>query len=200
MSARAATAPSSRELPLPLPPASDDGAEAAFDALFRAHHAGMCSFVHHIVRSRPVAEELVQDVFVRIWERPDGGRSPLVTRAYLYVAARNAALSHVRRERMHASWVERESAGEHVVLGAGAELELEELSIALCEAIDRLPERTRLVFTMHRQQELSYAEIAGILGLSVKTVEAQMGRALRLLRNSLGAFVALALVFVAAGP
>jgi DNA-directed RNA polymerase specialized sigma24 family protein len=59
--------------------ASDDGAEVAFDALFRAHRAGMCSLAFQIVRSRSVAEELVQDVFVRIWERsapPSARRRP----------------------------------------------------------------------------------------------------------------------------
>jgi RNA polymerase sigma-70 factor (ECF subfamily) len=171
-------------------------AEAAFDALFRAHHAGMCSVVHQMVRSRPVAEELVQDVFVRIWDRPDRGTSSEVTRAYLYTAARNAALSHLRRERMHATWMARESIASHDAASACDELEYEELATAVQSAIERLPSRTRLVFTMHRQQELTYAEIAEVLGLSVKTVEAQMGRALRLLRASLGSFVAVALLLV----
>ena len=163
-----------------------EGHEAAFDRLFRAHYAGLCTFILHVVRSRDVAEELVQDIFLRIWDRPDHGASHDVTRAYLYVAARNAALTYLRRQHLHATWARTEMATAHLAPAADRALAYAELRAAVHEAIAALPPRCQLIFTMHRQQELSYAEIASRLGLSVKTVEAQVARALRGLRARLG--------------
>jgi RNA polymerase sigma-70 factor (ECF subfamily) len=165
---------------IPTVHATDD---AAFATLFRAHYADLCSFVYCYVRSRAVAEELVQEVFLDAWERRG-----LVTRSFLFTGARNSAISHLRRERTHARWAARvkDEETEHSIVSSPAEHDLE--YEALCARVDaeiaRLPERCRLVFTMHRQQHLSYAEIAGLLGVSIKAVEAQMGRALRALRRT----------------
>lgn len=157
--------------------------ESEFARLFRANYADLCSFVQSYVESRPIAEELVQELFLNAWER----NGP-ITRSYLFTAARNGAISHLRRERLHARWAQRtrdeDSNKAHERPAAEADVEY----AALCERVDaeiaRLPERCRLVFTMNRQQNLSYAEIAGLLGVSVKAVEAQMGRALRALRDN----------------
>jgi RNA polymerase sigma-70 factor (ECF subfamily) len=75
-------------------------------------------------------------------------------------------------------------------------VEAADLATALARGIDQLPERCRLIFTMSREQDLSYAEIARILGISVKTVETQMGRALKALRSRLAGYLALALTVV----
>jgi RNA polymerase sigma-70 factor (ECF subfamily) len=131
------------------------------------------------------AEDIVQDVFLRLWER--GAHfafdDPL---PYLYQAARNAATSAARKKDVRARWqvalrAESDSGSSTVEI----DLEERELDAAVAAAIDSLPERCREIFTMHRQQDLTYPEIARVLGISVKTVETQMGRALKALRSRL---------------
>ena len=81
---------------------------------------------------------------------------------------------------------------------AASEVELADLRRAVARAIDALPERCRLIFTMSREQDLSYAEIARILDISVKTVETQMGRALKALRARLVGYLPIALALASA--
>ena len=180
----------SRGRPALAPP--DHAGDAAFDALFRAHYAALCRFVLPFVRSRAVAEELVQDLFFAIWQRPDRGAAPEITRTYLYTAARNRAISYLRRERLQERWAAGEVAAgpsEDAGGSAGADLEQAELESAVHRAIDELPPRCRLVFKMHRQQLLTYTAIAETLQISVKSVEAHIGRALTHLRKALGPYL-----------
>ncbi len=166
---------------------TDDG---AFEALFRAYHAPLCAFAYRMVRSRAVAEELVQEVFLYLWQHRETWVAHTSVRTYLFTATRNAALNHLRRERLFT-----QSETEAIELfsqsppSTESDLALSELERAVERAIERLPERCRLIYTMSREQGLSYAEIAEVLGLSVKTVEAQMGRAFKALRKYLDAFL-----------
>jgi RNA polymerase sigma-70 factor (ECF subfamily) len=161
------------------------GDEAAFEALFRALAPGLCALVTRYVKSRPVAEELVQELFLDLWTR----RRELVIEqaitSYLFAAARNRALNHIKRERRAVPWSAVATGwSEEVDASAPDESELLD-ALELQDAIDRLPARCRLIFTLNRNQEMTYGEIAKSLGLSVKTVETQMGRALRTLRDRL---------------
>jgi RNA polymerase sigma-70 factor (ECF subfamily) len=158
----------------------------AFETVFRELYPGLCSFVTHRVRSRAIAEDIVQDLFLSLWKK----RAALDLRqslpTYLYSAARNRALNHLRHERVVTRW-RRLPRGERDDPLSPLERDLwqAELSTALQRAITRLPERCRAVFTMSRQQGKSYAEIAAAMHISVKTVDAQMGRALKFIRAQL---------------
>jgi RNA polymerase sigma-70 factor, ECF subfamily len=176
------TLPRSQDPP-PLPDPSDR--VRAFDALFRANYAGLCRFAGRILGSPAAAEEVVQDLFLYIWERHEVIDASTPSRAYLYRAAHNAAVNRLRRRRVESRWAEKQAATEAAPVTADEDMGLEELSLAVARAIERLPERTRLVYTMSRQNGLSYQEIASALGLSIKTVEGQMARAFRLLRAAL---------------
>lgn len=161
------------------------GEVEAFDAIFHEFYPGLCLFVARRVGSRAVAEELVQDIFLAMWRRREtlDVRQSLPT--YLFTAARNRALNHLRHERVTTRWrrIPRDDADPLSPLER--DLWQAELSTALHEAIMRLPERCRAVFTMSRQHGMSYAQIAAALQISVKTVDAQMGRALKSLRAHL---------------
>ncbi len=178
-----------------LPP---DDSRAAFAALMRAHYARLCNFTYGQVHSRDVAEDIVQDVFARLWNHREelDVRDPL---PYLYQAVRNRVVSHRRRQGVEEGWrqyvtVAAEEPREED--GAAAALEAADLATAFARALDELPERCRLVFTMSRDQGLTYAEIARVLGISVKTVETQVGRALKALRLRLGPYLCLAITAV----
>jgi len=180
----------------PAPPAAKI---ATFDDLFRDAYPGLFRFAYRLVGSRELAEEIVQDVFLDLWRRRDIVDPCSVARAYLYTATRHAAISAVRRLRIEALAATRDDigAGEtHSVPSPDAEEMVEALDfdVAVARAIESLPERCRLVYTLSRREQLSYAAIAAALGISVKTVEAQMARAFRMLRSRLAPYLAILLV------
>lgn len=161
------------------------GDAAAFDAIFRAWYAPLVRATQAIVRDATVAEELVQDAMLELWRRRaqlDGDGS---AQAYLFRATRNRALNHLRHlavQRKNAGALQADEAEE---ASAPAELVAQELEAAVHEAIAALPPRCREVFELSRGRGLKYGEIAEALDISVKAVEANMGRALKSLRIQL---------------
>ncbi len=161
------------------------GDASAFDAIFRAWYAPLVGTAERMLRDRAVAEELVQDVMLELWRRretlaPDG--SP---QAYLFQATRNRVLNHLRHRRIEQRSEPEVRAESSSPPNADAPLGEEELAVAVQRAVQSLPDRCREVFELSRVHGLKYAEIARELGISVKTVEAQMGKALRTLRERL---------------
>ena len=156
-----------------------------FEELFRTHCKGLVGFARRFTQDHPTAENVVQDVFLRLWrdrERLDTERN---LRAYLYAAVRNQSLSAAR----HAAIVDHHAQEAALVPQApptpADELRRRSVAEALEQAIAKLPERRRLIFIMNRSDHLTYAEIAEVLEISIKTVETQMGRALSFLREEL---------------
>ena len=166
------------------------GDEDAFEQLFLDHYASLCQFVDSYVHAPDIAEEIVQGVFLRVWEHRriwDPRGNP---RAYLFASCRNQALDCLRHEQIVAR-----SIGQSDDLGVGrwskplladAQLEAAELAEQLRVVVAELPERRRLVVILRWQHQLSNPEIAQILGISVKGVEMQFSRALADLRRRLG--------------
>jgi len=162
---------------------------AAFEGVFRTHYAPLCDYVYSYVRSRAVAQELVQDLFLRLWERAPTAAETLAA-PYLYTAARNRAVGHLRRERVAAAWANDPACAARAAPPAADEpLREHELRAALDNAVAALPERCRLVFTLSRYRRLSNADIARMLSISVNTVEQQMWRALKTLRVKLAPYL-----------
>ena len=162
------------------------GDSDAFDAVFRTHYASLVATAERMLRRRDVAEELVQDVMLELWRR----RETLVVddslRGYLFRATRNRTLNHLRHGAIEKR-AEPELIADHedVKPGASSAIVEEEIEVAVRRAVAELPPRCREVFELSRVEGLRYAEIATALGISVKTVEAQMGKALRILRERL---------------
>lgn len=165
------------------------GDERALQRVFRDHYAGMCTVARRIVYAPDVAEELVQDVFFKLWNKRESLEIDSL-KTYLYRAARNTALNHTRRQRLERAHAEREGLkGEPTAVEATDDATAaEEVAIAVQRAVDRLPDRCREVFLMSRQDGMTYQQIADTLEISIKTVETQMGRALKSLRLSLASF------------
>lgn len=169
------------------------GDDAAFEALFRAYYERLCAFAEGYVHSPEVAEELVENVFVHLWEQRR--RCPEGLRGFLYVAVRNHAFKHLARERVvqrtqAAGLQQRKSFGMgQPPAAADDQLYADELAAVVQRTIDQLPPRCREAFLLHRQHQMSYAEIAGHMGLSPRTVENHIARALRALRDSLARWV-----------
>ncbi len=159
-----------------------DGDEAVYETLFRTFTPGLCSFLTRYVGERAVAEELVQDVFLSLWDHRASVHITGSVQAYLFAAARNRALNYIEHERVAYQFrvlvLTRMTAAEASVQGEAecfAALEMQ-------DALAKLPARCRLVFNLQRNHGMTYDEVASALAISVKTVEAQMGRALKKLR------------------
>ena len=161
------------------------GDERAFDEIFRAWYSPLVRAAETLLRDRAVAEEIVQEVMLELWrrrERLDPNGAP---QAYLFQATRNRALNHLRHLQVQRRSAPKLAASEAREATAPSRLVAQEIDAALREALDALTPRCREVFEMSRVQGLKYGEIAETLGVSVKAVEAQMGKALRTLREHL---------------
>jgi len=163
--------------------------EGAFEELFLEHYASLCRFVDSYVHAPDVAEEIVQAVFLRVWEQRGSWDPHGNPRAYLFASCRNQAVDVLRHEQIVAR-----SIGESDDLGVGrwsnprladADLEAADVADKLRAVVATLPERRRLVVVLRWQHQLSNPEIARILGISVKGVEMQFSRALADLRRHL---------------
>jgi RNA polymerase sigma-70 factor (ECF subfamily) len=168
--------------------------EAAFAQMFSAYYPALCRFTSSFVWSSEVAKELVQDVFFRIWEQRDALQIRGSLRAYLFGAARNHAVNFLKHERVGNRIFETATA-EHRVLAIGRGFDSPdealyhgELVAAFETAVDNLPERQRTILVLRWHHQLTHAEIAEALGISVKGVETQLGRAIKTLRAQLTTF------------
>jgi RNA polymerase sigma-70 factor (ECF subfamily) len=161
------------------------GETSAFDAIFRANYALLVRVAEAMLRERSMAEEIAQDVMLELWRRRQSLDVTESVRGYLLQATRNRTLNALRHQA-----IERKSEPELLESAtrspstdtAAREGEIES---ALQAAVADLPDRCRQVFELSRVDGLKYAEIATRLGISVKTVEVQMGKALRVLRERL---------------
>ena len=161
------------------------GDEAAFDAIFRAWYPSLVRAAESLVRSRAVAEEVVQDVMLELWKRRENIATDSSPQAYLFQSTRNRSLNYLRHQRVERDAEPQLSRDEGVESTAHSLVVEGEIHVAMKRAVDRLPVRCREVFELSRTHQLKYSEIAEVLGISIKTVEAQMGKALRILREEL---------------
>jgi len=165
------------------------GQLGALEEAFHACYPGMCSFIRAQVGSAETAEDLVQDVFMRVWQTrerldPDGS-----LRSFLYRAAHNAALNYLKHRNVENRWLRVAATSPEATVPGDDPAATEELRAAVAASVAALPERCRAIFLMNRQDGLTYNEIARTLDISVKTVETQMGRALKAIRGKLARFL-----------
>jgi RNA polymerase sigma-70 factor (ECF subfamily) len=163
------------------------GDHAAFEAVFRTHRALLHAVAARLA-SPALAEEIVQDVMLAFWERRAALDVQGSVRAYLLAAVRFTAASSVRRAQVAARHADAVRALHAPPAATDAGLLDDERARAIERAVARLPERCRMVFVLVRLEGLSYADAGAALGVSPKTVDAQMGNALRRLRDDLRAF------------
>jgi RNA polymerase sigma-70 factor (ECF subfamily) len=170
------------------------GDTAAFEALFYAYFQPLCDFVSTYVEAADAAEELVQDLFCKLWDQRYEWEISGSVKSYLYKSARNRAFNYLRRRRVEEAFQARQAVLQGSIDEGKAhvlpddQVEANELGRALENAVAQLPPRCREVFTLHRDQQLTYSEIAHVLEISVKTVEIHMARALVALRQRLAAW------------
>ena len=171
--------------------------ETAFEQVFKTHFKRLHAYAFTILRDEVEAEEMVQQVFFKLWERNENLTLTGSVSAYLYRAVHNESLNYLKHQKV------RSNHQLHVAYSMKNEVEhpakkvmAGELEKKIHTALNELPEQCRTIFQMSRFDELKYREIADRLGISVKTVENQMGKALKLLREKLVDFLIFILLFI----
>ena len=161
-----------------------DGDVQAYEQLYRDHVGRVNGLCLRMTRDRGEAEELVQDVFVRIWDKLGSFRGDSTFSTWVHRVAVNTVIQHLRA---NARWRDRHDADADPDAAAdntfartqGADIDLE-------RAITRLPERARMVFVLHDVEGHKHREIADMTGLAVGTCKAHLHRARQILRGALG--------------
>ncbi len=169
-----------------------EGDSHAFEMLFMRYHASLVQFAEHIVGSDVVADEVVVDIFVSLWNRRrDWYVSKSSVADYLYVAVKNRALNVVRTDRRRQG-IEETFIASPAIPGMGTptvdileRLYAEDVSRALERAVAALPERTRTAITLRWQQQMSVEQIASILGVTTGAVQMSVSRGLKVLKTLL---------------
>jgi RNA polymerase sigma-70 factor (ECF subfamily) len=158
----------------------------SFEKLFHRFYPGLCGYAESLVGKREIAEEVVQDVFYNVWKNRETLRINRSWQSYLYRSIYNNSMMHLRKMRREHPMDERNTFDYEVDTPDPSELmQLNEVSELVARTLEDLPDRTREIFRLNRQEGLKYREIAKKLSISIKTVEANMGKALKALRKSL---------------
>jgi len=166
------------------------GDEEAFEALFRRYSPSIYRFVCSYVDAPAIAEEVTQDVFFRLWEHRGQLPAEPEVRVQLFIMARSRALDYLRHDRIVTSHAATAiAAAPQSTPAADQGVVEDELNSALAAAIAELPPRSRLAFVLYWRHGLRYADVAQVMGVSVKTVENQLATALKTLRRRLARFL-----------
>ncbi|CAN5812448.1 RNA polymerase sigma-70 factor [soil metagenome] len=170
--------------------------EPAFEEIFKSHFKRLHCYALTILKDETEAEEIVQQVFFKLWERTQTQSFSGSLNAYLYRSVHNESLNFLKHRQvranhqLHVAYSMKQQTADSDKKLAAAELEQH-----IHAALNELPEQCRTIFQLSRFDELKYIEIADKLGLSVKTVENQMGKALKMMRIKLVHFLKFLILF-----
>ena len=159
-----------------------------FESLFAQWYKPLCRFALRMVGDPELAEDVVQEVFVKFWERRDSLPQDLVPKAYLYKAVYNACLNAITRQKRTVSMAPEISDTTPGDQDSDLDLRRQEVQKGIDSGLEELPPACKQVFELSRFEEMSYKEIAETMEISPKTVEAHMSKALRILRKHLMPF------------
>jgi len=167
-----------------------DDNEAVFEQLFKKHFRELHAYAFSLLKDWDVAEEIVQSLFLKLWEKNEWGRIQTSIKSYLYKSVYHDSLNYIRRQKVQLKYqtTTAHSMKDHTDDAAG-KLKMSELERHLQQALAKLPEKCRAIFHLSRFEELKYQEIASQLDISIKTVETHMGKALRILRKEMKEFL-----------
>ncbi len=159
-----------------------------FEILFRQMYTPLCRKVFRILKDQEASEDLVQDVFVRLWEKRSEINIQIGIQPYLYRAVANAAFNYLKKDRSLEEFdSDIHESTDH--MDSQLQLESQETAQRIHSVIDALPPGCKTIFVLSREDGLSYKEIAETLNISIKTVENQMSKALKILREKLSPYL-----------
>lgn len=164
-----------------------EGDIGTFEYVFRQNYSPLLYYAVSITGRMDVAEEILQELFYVLWRDREKLQILRSIKGYLYGAVRNRSLQYLEHRRIRENYIE-----SHLVQGTSDnppdpqdELEFKELEEIVVKTMEKMPERRLMIFKMHRFESRKYIEIADLLSLSVKTVEAEISKALKTLRKEI---------------
>jgi RNA polymerase sigma-70 factor, ECF subfamily len=172
--------------------------ESAFEKVFKDNFKKLQSYAITIVGDENVAEEMVQNVFFKLWDRSEKINIQASIAAYLYRAVYNESCNYLKHQKVKQGFLNysKHAMNDISTEKASKKVSVTELEQRIKNALNDLPEQCRTVFQLSRFEELKYQQIADTLGISIKTVEAQMGKALRIMRVKLVDYLPLVFLFL----
>jgi RNA polymerase sigma-70 factor, ECF subfamily len=174
--------------------------EQAFELLFRRYYSRLCAFANKFLNDPEESKEIVQEVFTRLWEGRDDIDPDDSLKSYIFKITQNLSISRLRKKKVENAYVEiykivyvdsHEFTALDTLLG-------KELDLNITVSVGKLPSECRKVFELSRMEGLKYREIAEMLNISLKTVEAHMSKALRCLRADLAEHLAIIAIILIA--
>ncbi|MCE5347381.1 MAG: RNA polymerase sigma-70 factor [Bacteroidales bacterium] len=164
-----------------------EGDENAFKYFFDTYYEDLCNFVNSYLRDEALSEDVVQDIFIYLWEKRDSLPENCSIKSYLYTASKNKSLNHLRdtknKNRIIDELLIRTQTNSEE--NADLSIEFEELMKVIYQAVEGLPAQCKTIFRLSREKGLTNKEIADELGISIKTVENQMTIAIKKLKDFL---------------
>ncbi len=173
------------------------GDKDAFEYVFKTYYGQLCGYARQIVLDPDASEEIIQELFFQLWQKKESLQVNTSLKSYLFRAVHNSCLNHIKHHKIRDAYSQNfklENIDNSV--SDSQNLEVKELQMRITKAIELLPPERKKVFMMIRFEERKYKEVADILGISVKTVENQMGKAMQFLREALKDLIPLLLLFI----
>jgi len=164
--------------------------KATFESLFRSEYKGLCFFALQYTKDHDTAREITQEAFISLWEKRAFIDLSKPVKTYLSTTVRNKCLNWLRdNKKFNKEILDIEGLLSDKTYVQSDRMVEDEIRDKIGSAIGELPEKCREIFVLNRQENMKYQEIAIHLGISVKTVETQMSKALQHMRNRLAEFL-----------
>ena len=155
-----------------------------FETLFKQNFVAVTSYCNKYVRDTEEAKDLAHRAFMKVWEKREAVPEGSNVKALTYRIAHNLSINYIRDHKKFCDEEELQTV-ESENSDADNDIKAAELEAAVIDTINHMPEKSKKVFLMSRYEQLSYNDIAGQLGVSIKTVEAHISAALKLLRKKI---------------
>jgi RNA polymerase sigma-70 factor, ECF subfamily len=166
--------------------------EVGFKKLYYEYYEALFKFLWRKTRDYDTSKDLVQELFLRVWKNRENINYNESVKSYLFTSANNLAIDHLRKKITNQKYFERSEINDV----PSEQNDYSELKENLDKVLEKMPEKLREVFTLNRFEDLKYLEIAKMLGISVKTVESRMSKALKILRKHFVSFLVIIIFFL----
>ncbi len=176
------------------------GDRSVFEEIYKEYFSPLCHYCMRFVGKPEEAEEIVQGLFLKLWIKREELQINTSVNSYLYRAVQNYALNYLHQQKTRGYFkVSDFTEAEEPNVDAQGVMEEDELKNHINSAIANLPEKRRIIFELSRFSDMKYQQIADHLDISIKTVEAQMAKALQSLRLNLKEYLPMVLLFLSSG-
>lgn len=173
-----------------------NGDEKAFGHIFDTYYAGLCVFANKYIGDIDAAEDIVQELFIKIWRKREQLNINVSLESYLFQSVNNSCLNQLKHLKIRDNYKKHISYYETDELHHDTLVE-EELNLRIYNSIESLPKKCKIIFKLSRFEGLKHKEIAEKRKISIKTVKVQIGKALKVLRHDLQDYLPLLLMLSA---